>query len=82
MLERVTTTAKERNARSTVVTKTIGTMGTGVLQTSRHVQMPRPIQHLRFRMFQALELAEQLVSQVNIYICLDRKGVLLVGGIV
>ena len=82
VLVKVTSGVKDRNASSTVVTTTTGTMDAGVMQTSIAVRMLRPIQHLRFRMFQALELAEQLVSQVNIYICLDRKGVLLVGGIV
>ena len=68
MLARVISTTKDRNATSTVVTKTIGTMGIGVLQTSRPVQMPRPTQHLRFRMFLALELAKLLVPVVCIFI--------------
>ena len=75
MLEGVTSTARDRSACCTVATTTTGTMDAGVMQTSIAAQMLRPIQHLRLRMFQALELAEQLVSQVNMYICLDKKGV-------
>ena len=61
MVERSTSTTKDRNASGTVAMKTTGTMDSGVMQTSRAVWMQRTIQHLNPRMFQAMELAKLLV---------------------
>ena len=62
VLERATSTMKDRNASGTMVMKRTGTMDSGVMQTSEPVLMPRTIQHLNPRMFQAMELAKMLVS--------------------
>ena len=65
MLEKVTNTVKDRSANFTVVIATIGTMESGVIQTSRTVSMPK-LMHLK-KHFLGMELAELLVLKVNVF---------------
>ena len=65
MLEKITNTVKDRSANFTVVMATIG-MVYGVIQTSRTVQMPKLTGYFPNPNFPGMELAELLVSKVNI----------------
>ena len=66
MLEKITNTVKDRSANCTVIMTTIGTMESGVIQTSRTVQMPKLTGYFPNPNFPGMELAELLVSKVNI----------------
>ena len=56
--------ARDQNVRSMVVMKTTGTMDDGAMRMWRPVQMPKPIQHRRAKIFQAMELVRLLVVKV------------------
>ena len=66
MLEKITNTVKDRSANFTVVMTATGTMEFGVIQASRTVQMPKLTGYFPNPNFPGMELAELLVSKVNI----------------